>query len=230
MNETATRSPAPLIRLSGYSKRYGSVQAVHDASVEIDAGEFVAITGPSGSGKSTLLGMLGLLEPPSSGSYSLDGKAVSSLKDPEQSRLRNERFGFVFQQFHLLPELSAWENVARPLVYAGVGRRERKERALKLLARFGLDERGGHRPMQLSGGEQQRVAIARALVNDPDVVLADEPTGNLPQAQWQPILAMLEELNARGKTLIVVTHEPLVAERAGRRIELLDGRVVSARA
>lgn len=228
MSETARGSTAPLIRLDGYSKRYGTVEAVRDASLAIAVGEFVAITGPSGSGKTTLLGMLGLLESPSSGEYTLDGRPVTTLTDLEQSRLRNQRFGFVFQQFHLLPDLSAWENVARPLMYAGVGRRQRKARALALLARLGLGDRSDHRPMQLSGGEQQRVAIARALINEPEVVLADEPTGNLPQSQWQPILQMLEELNASGKTVIVVTHEPQVAARAARRIELQDGQVVSA--
>lgn len=227
MNTVTGSNGMPLIRLESYSKNYGAVSAVHDANIAIEAGEFIAITGPSGSGKTTLLGMLGLLESPSSGSYMLRGRVVAELEDVEQSRLRNANFGFVFQQFYLLPELTAWENVARPLRYAGVSRRARKERALALLNEFGLEERIQHRPAQLSGGEQQRVAIARALVNDPEVLLADEPTGSLPQAQWQPILDTLERLNAQGRTVIMVTHEPLVAERARRQIMLQDGQIVA---
>lgn len=175
---------------------------------------------------STLLGLLGLLENPSSGEYRFRGQSVSALEDAELSRLRNQTFGFVFQQFHLLPELTAWENVARPLQYAGVSRRERKERALDLLREFGLEHRSHHRPAQLSGGEQQRVAIARALVNDPEVILADEPTGSLPQTQWQTVLEALRQLNDQGKTVIMVTHEPQVAAQAQRQIMLQDGLII----
>ena len=216
-----------LIRLQGCSRTYGTVDAVRDADLSVAAGEFIAISGASGSGKSTLLGMIGMLESPSSGSYSFRGTPVTELPDSEQSRLRNATFGFIFQQFHLLPELTAWENVARPLRYAGVGRRERRERALALLGDFGLATRAQHRPAQLSGGQQQRVAIARALVNDPDVILADEPTGSLPQAQWQQVLETFEQLHGSGKTVILVTHEPKVAERALRQVVLQDGQIVA---
>ncbi len=219
---------APLIELTGCSKRYGNVLAVDDVSLALVAGEFMAITGPSGSGKSTLLGLLGLLETPTAGTYSFRGTRVTEFDDRETSRLRNRSFGFVFQQFHLLPELSAWENVSRPLVYANVPRRERRQRAAALLERFGLGARAEHRPAQLSGGEQQRVAIARALVNDPDVILADEPTGNLPREQWAPVLAALAELNAEGKTVVIVTHEPEVAAAAQREVAIHDGRLVGA--
>lgn len=218
----------PVIRVEGVTKTYGDVHAVDGVSMELVAGELVAITGPSGSGKSTLLGMLGLLETPSNGRYEFRGEAVSGLRDGQASRLRNESFGFVFQQFHLLPDLSAWENVARPLVYSGTAKQERRSRAMALLSRLGLEGRANHRPAQLSGGEQQRVAIARALINDPEVVLADEPTGNLPKAQWQPVLELLRQLSGRGRTVVVVTHEPEVAAIAGRKLGMLDGRLSSS--
>lgn len=226
MNRDLANRSAPLIHLLDCSRTYGDVHAVRNAEVSIDSGEFVAIAGASGSGKSTLLGLLGLLETPSSGEYHFRGQPVSTLEDSELSRLRNRTFGFVFQQFHLLPELTAWENVARPLQYARVAGKERKARALALLREFGLEHRSHHRPAQLSGGEQQRVAIARALVNDPDVILADEPTGSLPQSQWQPVLEALRKLNQRGKTVIMVTHEPQIAAEAERRILLRDGQIV----
>ncbi len=217
---------APLISVQGLTKAYGSVTAVDHLDLSVEAGDFLAITGPSGSGKSTLLGILGLLEEPSAGEYRFAGRPVMSLSDQEASRLRNRHFGFVFQQFHLLPHLSAWENVARPLTFAGVKRRERKERALAMLERVSLSHRSHHRPTQLSGGEQQRVAIARALVTDPDLILADEPTGNLPQAQWGPILDLLAELNEAGKTVLIVSHEPAVVRRARASIELGDGKLL----
>lgn len=218
----------PLIHLERFGKRYGRVNAVQDVTFDVGVGEFVAIEGPSGSGKTTLLGMLGLLEKASEGEYRFRGRPTTDLDDLEASRLRNRCFGFVFQQFYLLPHLTAWENVSRPLVYAGVDRRQRKERALALLEKLDLAHRADHHPSELSGGEQQRVAIARALVNDPDVILADEPTGNLPQAQWEPILGLLEELHREGKTILLVSHQSDVAERAARRIELCNGRVVRA--
>ena len=228
MSEAWSHDGKPLIRLERFSKSYGKVRAVEDVSLDVHEGDFAAITGASGSGKTTLLGMVGLLETASDGTYTFKGRTVTQLADSEASKLRNQKFGFVFQQFHLLPELSAWENVARPLVYAGVAKRERKARALALLEKLGLAERANHRPAQLSGGEQQRVAIARALINDPDIILADEPTGNLPQAQWEPILELLEELNQQGKTVLIVSHEPQVADRARRKIVLQDGRVVAS--
>lgn len=224
----ATELAVPLIELSSLSKSYGKVQAVSDVSLALRRGEFAAITGPSGSGKSTLLGIIGLLEAPTSGDYLFRGKHVQAMTDTHAAQLRNQAFGFVFQEFHLLPELSAWENVARPLVYAGVAKPERRQRALDLLETFGLADRAGHRPAQLSGGEQQRVAIARALVNDPEVVLADEPTGNLPEEQWQPVLQALGDLAASGKTVVVVTHEPAVAAAAERNIVLRSGSVVGS--
>lgn len=224
----STRNGQVLIRLERFSKSYGKVTALDGVSLEVKAGEFIAITGPSGSGKSTLLGMLGLLETPTGGTYLFQGQAVGKLSDTETSRLRNRGFGFVFQGFYLLPELTAWENVARPLLYAGVVRGERKGRALAMLEALGLADRARHRPAELSGGEQQRVAIARALVNDPDVILADEPTGNLPQAQWEPILQSLETLNQAGKTVFIVTHDPQVAARASRQVALRDGRIMTS--
>lgn len=213
------------IRLAGLSKQYGSTRALTGLDLVINQGEFVAIVGPSGSGKSTLLGLVGLLETPSSGGYELMGEDVAGLGDKEASALRNHRFGFVFQQFHLLPQLTAWENVARPLMYAGVAKAERKSRSLALLAELGLEHRSHHRALQLSGGEQQRVAIARALINDPEVILADEPTGNLPQELWGQVLNLLEAEWKTGKTVIIVTHEPGVADRAQRIVRLRDGQL-----
>jgi putative ABC transport system ATP-binding protein len=216
---------APLMRLENLSKTYGFVDAVHDVTLKVHAGEFVAITGPSGSGKSTLLGILGLLEHPSAGRYYLQDQNVTNLGDLATSQLRNRHFGFVFQQFHLLPDLSAWENVARVLLFAGIPKHQRKPRAVRMLEMLGLAARVNHRPAELSGGEQQRVALARALVNDPEVILADEPTGNLPQAQWEPLLGLLATLNRQGKTVILVTHDPNVAAWANRQIRLQDGRI-----
>lgn len=227
MEGVQSSNRASLIELKHFSKSYGNVRAIHNVSTHINEGEFIAITGSSGSGKTTFLGMIGLLETASDGDYCFKGRSMVQLEDNEAAKLRNQSFGFVFQQFHLLPELTAWENVARPLIYSKVGKKERKARALESLDRFGLSERAYHCPAQLSGGEQQRVAIARALINNPDIILADEPTGNLPQAQWEPILGMLENLNAQGKTVLIVSHEPQVANRATRKIVLQDGHIVS---
>jgi putative ABC transport system ATP-binding protein len=220
----------PLIELAGFGKRYRQVTAVSNVTLTVQRGDFIAITGPSGSGKTTLLGMMGLLEDATEGEYRYNGQPVHTLADSEASRLRNRSFGFVFQQFHLLPHLRAWENVARPLVYAGVPRAERRSRALSLLERLGLAARAQHYPAQLSGGEQQRVAIARALVNNPEVILADEPTGNLPKSQWEPILALLTQLNREGRTVIIVSHDPEVARCAQTQLVLCDGEIVGHRA
>lgn len=219
---TATTSASPLVSLRGIGKRYGNLTVLHDIHLDIHAGEFLAVTGPSGSGKSTLLGILGLLEHPCSGTHLIQGVDVWSLGDAEQSRLRGSSLGFVFQQFHLLPELTALDNVARPLRLNRHGGDWRTE-AHRMLERVGLAERAGHRPAQLSGGEQQRVAIARALIRRPQLLLADEPTGNLPQAMWGDILELFRELNADGHTIVVVTHDPLVARRASRTIRMEGG-------
>jgi putative ABC transport system ATP-binding protein len=204
------------------------VTALRGVDLRIDAGEYVSIVGPSGSGKSTLMHLLGGLDRPTGGRLSIGGRDVASLTPGEMARLRNEVIGFVFQSFHLLPRTSATDNVALPLVYRGLGARERRRLATATLERVGLGHRLGHRPNQLSGGEQQRVAIARALVTDPQVLLADEPTGNLDTATGQAVLALLEELNAeRGVALVVVTHDRDVAARAHRRVVMRDGLVVS---
>ena len=220
--------PDPVLaRLQGVSKVYlrgaTEVRALDGVDLEVRRGEWLAVTGPSGSGKSTLLHVLGLLDRPTAGRYILDGADASVLEDAAASRLRGRAIGFVFQDFHLLPEETALRNVMLPLLYAGVsGAGERARAALRAV---GLADRTEHRPAELSGGEQQRVAIARALVKEPLLVLADEPTGNLDSATGTRVLDLLGALHARGITLVVVTHEPAVAARAGRRIEVRDGRI-----
>jgi putative ABC transport system ATP-binding protein len=204
-----------------------SVPALRGVSLTIDAGDYVAIVGPSGSGKSTLMHLLGALDRPTSGQLVIGGRDVASLSPPEMARLRNETIGFVFQSFHLLPRTSAVDNVALPLVYRGLGARQRRARAAAMLDRVGLGHRLQHRPNQLSGGEQQRVAIARALVTDPEVLLADEPTGNLDTVTGAAVLALLEELNAESQVaLVLVTHDRDVAARAHRQIVMRDGVIV----
>ena len=218
-----------MIELRNVSRLYEtgklSVAALKDVSLRIDEGEFVAIMGPSGSGKSTLLNILGFLDRPDRGDYLLYGNDIGRLDDDRLSALRNSMAGFVFQQFHLLPRLTALKNAELPLVYAG--RRELNEAARKRLTDVGLAERVEHLPGELSGGEQQRVAIARSLVNDPRIIFADEPTGNLDTKRQGEIMSILEELNVRGKTIIMVTHEDEVAARAKRIIRMRDGEVVS---
>ncbi|GAB3373980.1 ABC transporter ATP-binding protein [Micromonospora halotolerans] len=205
-----------------------SVPALRGVSLTIGQGEYVAVIGPSGSGKSTLMHLLGGLDRPTGGRLVIGGRDVATLTAPELATLRNETIGFVFQAFHLLPRTSAVDNVALPLVYRGVGARQRRERAAAMLGRVGLGHRLGHRPNQLSGGEQQRVAIARALVTDPTVLLADEPTGNLDSATGEAVLELLEQLNAEsGVALVMVTHDPEVAARARRRIAVRDGLIRS---
>jgi putative ABC transport system ATP-binding protein len=207
-----------------------SVPALRGVSLTVSASDYVAIVGASGSGKSTLMHLLGGLDRPTSGTLLIGGRDVSTLSPGEMAHLRNETIGFVFQSFHLLTRTTARDNVALPLVYRGVGRRERRERATAMLVRVGLGHRLDHRPNQMSGGEQQRVAIARALVTGPSVLLADEPTGNLDSATGQSVLALLESLNADGVAVVVVTHDRDVAARARRQIVMRDGLIVSSTA
>ena len=212
-----------------YPMNGAAVHALRGASLDVQAGEYVAIAGPSGSGKSTLLQLIGGIDTPSSGSVELLGTRLDALSDRELTRLRLTRMGFVFQRFHLLPVLTARENVELPMAEAGMGRRERRDRALELLAYVSLEHRASHRATQLSGGEMQRVAIARALANQPALLLADEPTGELDAATGTEILSLFRRLNQDGTTLVVVTHDEQLAAEAGRVIHMLDGRIREAR-
>jgi putative ABC transport system ATP-binding protein len=219
-----------MIELVAIERRFqvgdAEVHALRHVDLTMADGEYAAVMGPSGSGKSTLLNILGLLDRPNAGSYRLDGVETTALGDEERARLRRERIGFVFQAFHLVPRLSAFENVELPLVLAGMSPRERRERVGRSLAAMGLTQRAGHRPDQLSGGQRQRVAIARATVTEPGLILADEPTGNLDRASGDDVVEALEALNAKGLTLVVVTHDPALGERARRRIRMDDGAIV----
>ncbi len=202
------------------------VHALRAIDLQIAPGEYLSVMGPSGSGKSTLLNILGLLDRPTTGHYSLNGRNVSDLSSDEQARVRREQIGFVFQVFHLVPRLTAAENIALPMMLAGIAPDEREARVKQALANYDLTQRAGHRPEQLSGGQRQRVAIARATIMHPVVILADEPTGNLDRASGQEAIKLLEGLNATGVTLIVVTHDPAIGERAHRRLQMDDGRLV----
>ena len=220
----------PFIQLEKITKTYGrghtSVQALHNITLSVPPGSYWAIMGPSGSGKSTLLHLLGLLDRPGSGRLTIDRTTITHQTNVAKlSILRRELIGFIFQQFYLLPRLTALENVALPGLYSGQSARAARDRAYRLLENVGLTERARHRPNQLSGGEQQRVAIARALMNEPALILADEPTGNLDSRSGANILELIESLNAKGKTILLVTHDPTVGQRAQKIIELQDGRL-----
>jgi putative ABC transport system ATP-binding protein len=219
-----------VIRLSGVQRTFrvgdARVHALRPLDLEIGDGAYVAVMGPSGSGKTTLLNVLGLLDRPDAGEYRLDGAETTGLDEEARARLRRERIGFVFQAFHLVPRLSAAQNVELPLVLAGMAPARRRERVARLLAALGLEERAHHLPDQLSGGQRQRVAIARAAVTEPSLILADEPTGNLDQHSGLEVMHTLEQLNRRGLTLVLVTHDPGLAERARRLIRMVDGAVV----
>lgn len=202
------------------------VNALAGVSIDVSYGEFTSIMGPSGSGKSTLMNILGCLDRPTTGLYYLDGKEVASFSDDELAHVRNEKIGFIFQSFNLLPRISALENVALPLIYSNVPAKERLSRARELLDKVGLGTRGDHRPNELSGGQRQRVAIARALINNPAIIMADEPTGNLDTKSGDEIMKIFELLNNLGKTIIVVTHEPEIAAQTKRIITVRDGLIV----
>jgi|ERR1051326_599981 putative ABC transport system ATP-binding protein len=220
----------PLIHLSQITKTYDSgeneVQALRGVDAGIERGEFVSIIGPSGSGKSTLMHILGCLDSPTSGEYWLDGDDVAMLSARALAKIRNQKIGFVFQTFNLLPRATIWKNVELPLLYAGMGRSERRDRALEALKKVGLDKRAKHRPNELSGGQRQRVAIARALVNEPSLILADEPTGNLDTKTGSEIINIFEELAANNQTIVLVTHDPAIAARTQRCIKIVDGVIV----
>jgi len=221
----------PLLELRGVTRVYSTgrleVPALRGVDVDVWPGEFVAIIGHSGSGKTTLMNIIGCLDRPTDGTYRIAGEDVSSFDDDGLARIRSRTIGFVFQSYNLLPRTSALENVATPLLYQGVGRRERLERAKAPLERLGLGDRLTHEPSELSGGQQQRVAIARALVTEPALILADEPTGNLDTASGEEVMAILHQLNDEGRTIVLITHEAEVAAKAQRQIHVRDGRIVS---
>jgi putative ABC transport system ATP-binding protein len=216
-----------LISLTGIQKRYELgeqiVYALREINLEIQRGEYAALMGPSGSGKSTLMNIIGCLDTPTAGTYILNGKMVSSMSDSELSHIRNQEIGFVFQTFNLLNRLTALDNVALPLVYAGVGKKERTERAKSALNDVGLGDRMTHKPNELSGGQRQRVAVARSLINNPSILLADEPTGNLDTNTSKEIMALFDEIHDRGNTIILVTHEEDIARYAKRMVRVRDG-------
>ena len=219
----------PIIQIKDLMKTYKlggeTVHALNNVSIEIDKGEFLAIIGPSGSGKSTLMNMIGCLDRPQSGKYLLAGKDIGMMNDNQLATIRNQKIGFIFQNFNLLTKLTALENVELPLLYSGVPTKERRERAFESLQKVGLKERSGHLPTQLSGGQQQRVAIARALVGNPAILLADEPTGALDSKTSKEILAIMKELNELGHTIILITHDLEIAKQAKRMVSIQDGQL-----
>ena len=220
-----------LIELAGIERRFQlgdtTVHALAGLNLQIEAGEYVAVMGPSGSGKSTLLNLLGLLDRPNAGTYKLEGRDVTTLSPDEQATVRSTRIGFVFQSFHLVPRLTAAENIALPMTLAGIAPTERKQRVARALKNFGLANRADHKPDELSGGQRQRVAIARATIMQPALILADEPTGNLDRHTGEEVVDLLEGLNAGGTTLVVVTHDPDMGARARRQLVMEDGRLKS---
>ncbi len=222
-----------MIKIRNISKTYqrpgeGELKVLDQVNFEVERGEFVAIVGPSGSGKTTLMNILGLLDTADVGDYELAGKSISSMSANELAKTRNSTIGFVFQQFHLLPRTTATENVELPLVYSSGDGGDARNKAVKALCRVGLEERLTHYPSELSGGQQQRVAIARALINDPDIILADEPTGNLDQVAGQQIIDLFRELNEAGSTILLITHDPQLARQAARVVHINDGRLTAA--
>ncbi len=223
-------SARPIIQIRGLTKIYDmgkiQVEALRGVDLDVRQNEFIAVMGPSGSGKSTLMNLIGCLDTPTAGTYTLNAQEVSNLDDNELAAVRNREIGFVFQTFNLLPRATALHNVELPLIYGGISGRERKKRALQALEMTGLADRSDHRPNELSGGQRQRVAIARALVNDPAILLADEPTGNLDSKTSYEVMELFIELHERGQTVIVVTHEPDIAEYAHRAVHFLDGEIV----
>ncbi|WP_395639850.1 ABC transporter ATP-binding protein [Pseudolysinimonas sp.] len=227
----STTRPRTVIDLADVRKTYRSgtieFEALRGVDLAIEEGEYVSIMGPSGSGKSTLMNLLGCLDTLTSGSYRLAGQDIADHDEQELARIRNREIGFVFQGFNLLPSLSAVQNVELPLVYAGIGREERRERAARALDRVGLGDRLANRPGELSGGQQQRVAVARALVGEPTIILADEPTGNLDSVSTGDVLRLFDELHASGRTIVLITHEPEVAERTRRIVRVRDGLIQS---
>ncbi|TNF75894.1 MAG: ABC transporter ATP-binding protein [Acidobacteria bacterium] len=220
-----------MIRMEGIRKVYDTgkiqVEALRGIDLEVDSGEFVAVVGPSGSGKSTLMNLIGCLDTPTDGHYELSGQPVAKMKKDELATVRNRRVGFVFQNFNLLPQISSFENVEMPLLFGGVSRRKRHQRVEELMERVGLGDRMDHKPTELSGGQMQRVAVARALAMDPDIVLADEPTGNLDSSSGGDIMELFEELWRQGRTMVVITHDAALARRANRQVEIHDGLITS---
>jgi putative ABC transport system ATP-binding protein len=222
----------PIIEIRSLMKTYKlggeTVHALNDVSIKIEKGEFLAIIGPSGSGKSTLMNMIGCLDRPQSGKYLLDGKDIGKMNDNQLASIRNQKIGFIFQNFNLLTKLTALENVELPLLYAGVSAKERRDRSMASLEKVGLKERAGHLPTQLSGGQQQRVAIARALAGNPAILLADEPTGALDSKTSKEILQLMKELNEAGHTIILITHDLAIAKQAKRMVSIQDGQLLES--